>query len=280
MIVLIEPNLQKENILECVEAINSKLVSLGICTAMRGEYREVFQKAQRYDNYDELLKDCDAVISVGGDGTILQIAKQAAVYGKPVLGINKGRLGYMASLEMRELDLLGALVSGDYSVESRMMLEVVQQGCGKKHYALNEAVISRGSISRVVDMEVGCNNVTSFSYRADGLIVATPTGSTAYSLSAGGPVIDPKIKSIVLTPICPHSLFNRSIIFDSDVELSVTADAGTDNDVVLTIDGQICENVASNKAVIIKKCDYQAYFIKIKKTSFAEILSEKLLERN
>lgn len=280
MIALIEPNWQKENIVECVEAINDKLLSLNISTVMREENRSLFSKAQKYGRYDELIETCNVVISVGGDGTILRAAKQAAVRGKPVLGVNRGRLGYMANLEMKELDLLDRLVSGNYGIESRMMLEVSQEGSDKKYYALNDAVVSRGSMSRLVDLDVKCNNESSFSYRADGLIFATPTGSTAYSLSAGGPVIDPKIQSIVLTPICPHSLFNRSIIFDSGVELSVNAKAGEASEAVLTIDGYECENISPDKNVIIKKCGYQAYFIEIKKTSFAEILSEKLLERN
>lgn len=280
MTILIEPNLEKKNIFECVNAIVDKLKALHVTVVMRSEHELSFPNADRYGVYEEIIENCNAVISVGGDGTILQVAKQAAIHGKPVLGINKGRLGYLASLEMGELDLLESLAENSFDIESRMMLEVWQEGSEKKYYALNDAVISRSSMSRIVDLDVRCNNSTSFSYRADGLIIATPTGSTAYSLSAGGPVIDPKIKSIVLTPICPHSLFSRSIIFDSDVELEINAEVRADSGVVLTIDGQECENIMPNRSVIIRKCRYQAYFIKVKNTSFAEILSEKMLERN
>ena len=171
---------------------------------------------------DELYAHADLLIVLGGDGTILEAARRSAVRQTPILGINLGRVGYMAELEMGELDMLAHLfdrvtaeghIPADYSIETRSMLHVeVVNTAGEvrqQMYGLNDAVITNGSVSRIVDIELSENGNPVTTYRADGLIVATPTGSTAYSMSAGGPVTDPRVKCFCVTPICPHSLAAR-----------------------------------------------------------------------
>ena len=169
-----------------------------------------------------MLKSCDMVLTIGGDGTIIHAARKSAPLDKPLLGINTGRLGFVAELEPNELDMLQRIAEGNYSVEKRMMLKVTCKN--NDFYAMNDAVISRGSLSRLIDIDVSLAEDRGYicSYRADGLIVSTPTGSSAYSLAAGGPVVEPTMKCIVMTPVCSHSLFARPVVFSHHSRLAVT----------------------------------------------------------
>lgn len=228
---------------------------------------------------EETMAAADLVISVGGDGTLIHVAKRAAALGKAVLGINGGRLGYMTGMEAGELSRLLALIKGEYTVQSRMMLEVTVEGAkGQRTFtALNEAVISRGSLSRMVELQVGCNGRPVVSYRADGVIVATPTGSTAYSLSAGGPVVDPAVPCMLLTPICPHSLHTRPFIFDAGVTLSVTQTDG--NPLFLTVDGEEEIPLEKTDRVLLRRGKTAASIIRLDTRAFHEVLEQKLMDR-
>ena len=173
---------------------------------------------------EEIFEAADAVIVLGGDGSILDAARRAAPLGKPLLGINMGHLGYMTELEMSEISLLSRLVEGNYRIDERSMLSVSvlsERGVRNESFALNDAVISNGSISRVVDLELYEGGELVSSYRSDGIIVATPTGSTAYSMSAGGPIADPKLACLCVTPVCPHSLSARSLLFRDDAVIDI-----------------------------------------------------------
>ena len=228
---------------------------------------------------EKTMASADLVISLGGDGTLIHVAKRAAALGKPVLGVNCGRLGYMTGMEAGELSRLSALIRGEYTVQSRMMLEAtVESGAASKTFtALNEVVISRGSLSRMVELQVCCNGRKVASYRADGVIVATPTGSTAYSLSAGGPVVDPAVSCMLLTPICPHSLYTRPFIFDAGVTLSV---AQLDrNPLFLTVDGEEEIPLASSDRVTLRRSGVSASIIRLDSRAFHEVLEQKLTDR-
>ena len=173
---------------------------------------------------DAVYAQADILIVLGGDGSILEAARRAAQRGTPILGINLGRLGYMAELEMGDLDELDRLFTGDYHIDARSMLRVellsgneIKSFC----YALNDAVISNGSVSRMIDLELSEGGALVTTYRADGLIIATPTGSTAYSMSAGGAIVDPRVSCFCATPICPHSFIARPLIFSDDAVLEV-----------------------------------------------------------
>ena len=174
---------------------------------------------------EQLYKAADIIITIGGDGTIIRYAKRAAFDNKPVLGINAGRVGYLANIEQNELELLHKLKQNEYFVEKRMMLSVTVFENGRRlgeYNALNDAVITGGFISRIIDISVILGG-DSINYRADGLIISTPTGSTAYSMSAGGPIIDPLTQSMCITPICSHSLSAKPILLGAENTIKVKA---------------------------------------------------------
>ena len=173
-----------------------------------------------YLNYipiDKLFSVAELIIPLGGDGTILEVARRAVPAGKPMLGFNLGRVGYMATLEIEELDLLSGLFDGSYTIDERMMLNAyVQRSDGSEEWmlpVLNEIVLTRGTLSRMIDIELFCADEIAGKYRVEGLIFATPTGSTAYNMSAGGPVVDPSLDAVTVTPVCPHSPNSRPMVF-------------------------------------------------------------------
>lgn len=230
---------------------------------------------------DELFAKADVIAALGGDGTILHTAKEASRSGIPVLGINIGRLGFMAGLEVNELDGLERLISGNYITDDRMLLEITVDGGAHKtkYYALNDAVVSKGALSRIIDIVISCNGRPSGNYRADGVIVSTPTGSTAYSLSAGGPVVDPILESIAVTPICPHSLISRTVLFAPETVIGLQPQKLTDRDAYLTVDGQEVIKLKSYENVYISKAEMKAKLIRLKDISFYEVLYNKFTER-
>ena len=229
---------------------------------------------------DELLAACDMAIALGGDGTIIHCAKRAAAFGKSVLGINCGRLGFMAGLELDELDKLEQLIRGDYDIQYRMMVDVtVERPDGICRYsALNEAVISRGPLSRMIEIAVENDASPVCNYLADGVIVSTPTGSTAYSLSAGGPVVDPSLDCLLLTPICPHSLHTRPYIFHADSRLSVVPHRA-ESEVYLSVDGDVALAIPTGCRVCISRSDTRAALIRLRPQSFYQVLEQKLTNR-
>lgn len=283
MKIAILPNLNKVDAHKHTVRVIQKLVDLGANILMYAKYRDYFHcdEIVFYQDFYEMVTYCDVMIAIGGDGTIIHTAKHAAIAGKPLLGINLGRIGFVAGLELNELDRLQDLVDGRYHIEKRMMLEVAisQKEQKETYYALNDAVISRGALSRMIDLSVGFHDNKISHYRADGLIISTPTGSTAYSLSAGGPVIEPVMRCMLLTPICSHSLFSRSVLFGEDVKLTVQAAEGDDNEIFLTIDGETSVQIYEDHTVAIQAAEIEVSLIKIKDISFYEVLNEKLSER-
>ena len=227
------------------------------------------------------LADCDKVIAIGGDGTIMHVAKAAGALGIEVLGINGGKVGFLAGIEPDELDQLERLLSSEYSVESRNLLEVtVHTSTGNQTLlAMNEVVISRGSLSRLVDVTVHSGTTEVLSCRGDGVIVATPTGSTAYSMSAGGPVVDPGVWCLLLTPVCPHSLDSRSRVLPHDIVLTVQATTADGNPAFITIDGEQNIPLAPTDTVEVCISDEAVHLINLTDTDFYDKLRHKLLDR-
>lgn len=238
---------------------------------------------------DELYAEADLIIVLGGDGTILEAARRSAARGTPILGINLGRVGYMAELEMSELDLLGSLFDrttaegfkpASFEIEKRFMLNVeVLNTAGEVRqtmYGLNDAVITNGAVARIVDIELseGGNHVTT--YRADGLIVATPTGSTAYSMSAGGPVADPRVKCLCVTPICPHSLAARPLIFPDSATLEMRNVCQREKMLYLTVDGRSNCELYRNESVRITRSPMEINLVRLKSCGFYNRLRMKM----
>lgn len=277
------PNLSREGSRRHTANLIRRLRGLGAGALMKEKLKAGFDGlgVRFFGNVAEMVRACDVIVALGGDGTIIHCARIAAAYGKPILGVNIGRLGFVAGLEPDEFGRLENLISGDYDVENRMMLEVrLEQGeTTKKHVALNDAVIARGTFSRIIDLKVSLNDTRMCDYRADGLIVATPTGSTAYSLSAGGPVIDPCLNCILLSPICPHSLLSRPVVFSPDARLSVQAHSDYESEIILTIDGEIFSKLPAGARVEICRSPDTVQMIKLKSNNFYEIVNDKLGER-
>ncbi len=277
MKILIIPNYDKKDALECTEMIKDELCEMGAYVDIihhEHVYTKSFSKAEL-----EYISECDIVISVGGDGTILRSAKAAAVYDKPVLGINAGRLGFMSGLEKHELSSLSALADNTYTIENRMMLDVALFDAYNNRistmHALNDAVVSRGAQSRIIDLVIGFNENTKINCRADGVIFSTPTGSTAYSFSAGGPVIDPMINCIQLTPICSHSLLSRPMIFSKHSVLTAKGAELSDAEIFLTVDGEEAVKLPNGGYVEIRRSASYAKLIRIKDDCFYDVLKTK-----
>jgi len=218
---------------------------------------------------------CDAIIAVGGDGTILNAAHMVLPHGKPVLGVNAGRLGFLAGLEQHELDLLPRLAAGEFELDYRMLLHVQVQKNGqviRDSVCLNDAVLAR-RFPRIAEINVTCNDGQTLSYLGDGVIFATPTGSTAYNFSAGGPVVQPGIESILLTPICNHKAPARSIVFAADSQFCVEI---PDEELALGIDAQAPQPLQRGSCITICRHSSRAAFIRLKPASFLEIFNEKM----
>ena len=231
--------------------------------------------------YDELLETVDCMIVMGGDGTIIRAANSCARHNIPVLGINLGRIGFMTEIEPEMIkDALLKLMSGEYKTEKRMMMKAQIQKDGqtvKTFHALNDIVVSKAAGVRLVGIELYTDNELVNRYISDGLIIATPTGSTGYSISAGGPVVDPNMKLYVATPICAHMLSVRSAVLASDKQILIRLDSEYGcNQSIVTADGEVQGELCGNEEVIITKSQYELELIKIGNQSFYDTLIKKL----
>ncbi len=275
MLAAIIPNLTRKNAKPVTKKLLSKLDELQIdCFADEKQKDELKTKKIKYLPFDEMIEKCDLIISVGGDGTMLHCAK----YGKPVLGVNAGRLAFMAGIEPTELELLSELKNGNYTLDKRMMLKAAVTKNGEKlaeKICINDVVAARGEQIKMIEATVRCNGNIINDYFTDGIIISTPTGSTAYNLSAGGPVVDPQIESMLMTPICTHSLFSRTLIFKPDAELSITCNSDNIN---VSCDGDTMK-LEKGCVITVTKAPVCGEFIRIKTDTFLDVLNNKLAQR-
>ena len=267
--------------------VMEKLRSLGchIVVPTKGEEKlrarsPELAKEIEFLSFDKFYRSLDAVVALGGDGTILECARYAASYAVPVIGMNLGRLGYLAELEMNELDMIEEMVMGSYTLDERSMLKVAIKSAkkGRIHcgYALNDAILSNGSAPKVIDLQLNESNSPIASYRADGIIIATPTGSTAYSMSAGGAVVDPRLNCFCVTPICPHTLASKPLLFPDSTELELVNTWKREKMICLTLDGRQTYDVYFGDSVLVTKASFTAKFIRIKPRSFYQTLRSKM----
>lgn len=283
MKIAVLPNLTREYALKTTNEVIEQLVKYSAEIIMPDNLAEDFSQcgSVEFMSINSAVESSDVVIAIGGDGTILRTGKIAAEYGKPILGINAGRLAFMAGLERHELDLLGNLFSGEYTVDKRMMLDVMvfdESGmCVHRCNCINDAVFSRRVSRTIIEVSVENNGRFVNSFWGDGVIFATPTGSTAYSLSAGGPVVDPTIESILLTPVCTHSLFSHPIIFRADERMLVYATKEDEKELCVLCDGEEPVSIGEGCSTVVQRSDTNAEFIRIKSDSFIEILNSKML---
>ena len=225
------------------------------------------------------IRSADLLIAFGGDGTILHLARTVALHSVPVLGVNLGSLGFMSELEVNELDRLRDLAQGRFTVESRMMLDVSVLREGRQVYnniALNDAVISKGSIARVVRLDIFTEEGRLTRVGGDGIIVSTPTGSTGYSMAAGGPIVEPTAKNLLLTPICPHSTRSSSYVLSPDHVITVEAADANRKFVYLSVDGGKAFSLKNGDQVRVSTSKYTTKLVRLSKKSFCEILDKKM----
>ncbi|HJI92905.1 MAG TPA: NAD(+)/NADH kinase [Oscillospiraceae bacterium] len=283
MVISVFPNLNNNGVSELAFDVIKILTDGGADVYVQNEYKPIFKSTKaKFENFDKSMSLCDCAIAIGGDGTTLNIAKKAAFLNKSALGINAGRLGFMSGIERDELSLLTKLINKEYIIDERAMLKATIEKDGEvlsSHHCLNDIVVSRGNFARLIDVTITCDGRSVSNMRSDGVIISTPTGSTAYSMAAGGPVVSPEADCIIETPICPHSLMDRSIIFSADKELIVTANNDQNNSPIMTVDGQEAVNLTPGCQIHIKKSDITTKLIKLKPENFYEVLNKKIIER-
>lgn len=232
---------------------------------------------------DNIREDTDFIIVLGGDGTIIRNARLSCRYEIPILGINIGTLGFLSSVERNEAEgAVDSLLRGDYGIEERMLIEAEFVKADKSltsHLAVNDIVISRKGVSRLINTKISVNDDVVNTYSGDGVLVATPTGSTGYNLSAGGPVVTPEARLMVITPICPHSLNDRSIVVSSHDVITVkldTAGKSRDAEAIVTFDGQESETIGTDDMLVIRKAAVGVKLIRFKEKGFFKVLYKKL----
>lgn len=232
--------------------------------------------------FEQAVDGADMVISLGGDGSILHTAKHAAVHDIPVLGINVGRMGYMAELETNELSQLSRIIEGEYTTEERMMLDVEVFRDGQVIYSdtgLNDVVITKINYAKTVELDMYTDGFFISHYRGDGVIVATPTGSTAYSMSAGGPIVDPLSKNIIITPVCTHSLSAKPIVLSPNRRITIQALSPTEETMGVSVDGAEAQQLELGDRAVISKSNYITRLVRVKNKNFYDILCSKLSDR-
>lgn len=287
---LIKPNQDKPDAPRCANDAAATLLQIA---RERGQPAEILfaasdracvdapdlQDCVRFGDEDALLAECDIVMPIGGDGTIMRTAAVAAKAGKPVLGVNAGHLGFLSQIERNELPELARLFDGRYTVLERMMLEarVENEGASHSYIAINDVVMRHGDADRIVSIEVRQADKLVASQRADGVIFSTPTGSTAYSMSAGGPIVPPELSVILLTAICPHSAFNCSMVLAPEHRYTVREQpVGQAGGMYVSVDGVRVDKLQSGGSVTVGKSDTTAKFIDLGLREFFSNLNQKL----
>ncbi len=254
------------------------LQSRGIDVFMDQVSAERYPAAENVTRPEELASHVDVVAVFGGDGTFLYAARMVAAVGVPIMGVNLGSLGFLTEIKLEEMhNAFEGLIAGTYQVEERALLEVEVMREGRvlaRYLALNDAVINKGALARIIEIEVTVNAQLVTLTRADGLIISTPTGSTAYSLSAGGPIVYPTLEAFLITPICPHTLTNRPVVVPDRDVLEVVLRRGSG--VMLTVDGQVGMPIVQGDALKVRKAAVSVRIVQPAGSTFFKLLREKL----
>lgn len=256
-----------------IEFIIQKKATPLIPKAMEKYINESLDKIT-FLEYDSIFKICDFIVILGGDGTILSWAINIAKYNKSILGINMGNLGYLTDVEKADgFTAISKVLKNDYTIENRMMLDVEVDG--QNYIALNEVNVNNGNLAKMISIGIDINNQTIDKFRADGVIICTPTGSTAYNLSAGGPILKSDTELIAITYVCPHKLFSRPFVISSKDNVLVYT---INEEAFLSIDGRINLKISPFVQIRVKKSDFYTKIIKTTNFNFYDILRMKMLE--
>ena len=281
--VVMTPNPYRDRDFSCVREAQRVLEQAGvevkICLAFDVDPSFALPQDVPITDLNEGLKTAEALICFGGDGTILHTSKLAMRRNIPILGVNIGTVGFMAELESSEMELLAGLAADDYTLDERMTIFVRLLHEGRIIYrdtALNDAVITKGAVARVIQTAVFLDGVEAMNFSGDGLIAATPTGSTAYSMSAGGPIVEPSADNIILTPICAHNLQPRSLIASPQRRVEIQVGRINRRNAFLSVDGGKAMRVYSGDRIFLEMGNQKTKLLKLKNTTFFDIVKSKL----
>ena len=253
-------------------------IDLYITTRIESQLKDLDLDCHLIKSSDDFA-NLDFILTLGGDGTILSLARAVGDHGTPILGIHLGKLGFMAEVVLEDMfPRLDAVAAGDYNIQKRMVIKCIVKNGNEPQifYALNDIVVDRGKSHRLLNCELLANDNFVAKYNADGLIVATPTGSTAYSLASGGPIVMPTFGSMVVTPICPHTLTLRPIVFPDDQILEISFPINGREEMALAIDGQVNEYLKSTAKVVIKKATFKINMVNFMDSNYFNTLRTKL----
>ena len=280
--VILTPNPYRDKNFQTVREAMRILKEAGLqprlCLPFEVDRSYELPKDLRFSKLERELPNAELVICFGGDGTILHMAKAATRKGIPILGVNIGTMGFMAELESTELDKLKSLATDDYTLDGRMMLDVTVQRDRDIIFhdiCLNDVVITKGAVARIVHLAVKCDGVEAMECGGDGVIVATPTGSTAYSLSAGGPIVEPEAKNIIITPICAHDVGSRCIVASEKRVVSVQMVRNARRNAYLSVDGGKAIRLNMGDVATIKTSKLETKLVRLKDRSFYDVVNAK-----
>ena len=280
--VILTPNPYRDKNFQTVRSTMQILKDAGIqpklCLPFEVDRSYDLPRDLRFSRLDRELPNAELVICFGGDGTILHMAKAATRKGIPILGVNIGTMGFMAELESTELDKLAKLAKGEYTLDSRMMLDVTVQRDRDIIFhdiCLNDAVVTKGAVARIVHLAVKCDGIQAMECGGDGIIVSTPTGSTAYSYSAGGPIVEPEAKNIIITPICAHEMGSRSIVASDKRVVTLEMVLNARRNAYVSVDGGKAFRLNMGDVVTIKKSHLETKLVRLKDHSFYDVVNAK-----
>lgn len=280
--IILTPNPYRDKNFQTVRSAMEVLKDTGadvrICLPFEVDRSYDLPRDLRFHRLDREISDAKMVVCFGGDGTILHMAKTATRHGVPILGVNIGTMGFMAELESSELSQLERVAKGDYSIDNRMMLDVTvhrDRDIIFHDICLNDVVVTKGAVARIVHLTVNCDGVQALECGGDGIIVATPTGSTAYSLSAGGPIVEPEANSMLITPICAHDVASRSIVASDKRTITVALSRNARRNAFLSVDGGKALKMNIGDVATVRRSELTTKLVRLKDRSFYDVVNMK-----
>lgn len=280
--VILTPNPYRDKnfqtVREAVRVLKDAGMDVKICLPFEVDKTYELPKDLYFSRLDRELPGASMVICFGGDGTILHMAKAATRHGIPILGVNIGTMGFMAELESIELSQLARIASGDYTIDKRMMLDITvhrDRDIIFHDICLNDVVITKGAVARIVHLSVNCDGVEAMECGGDGVIIATPTGSTAYSLSAGGPIVEPDAHSMLITPICAHDVASRCIVASENRIITVALTRNARRNAFLSVDGGKALRMNMGDIATVRKSNLFTKLVRLKERSFYDVVNMK-----
>ena len=280
--IILTPNPYRDKdfqtVRNAIQILSETGIDVRVCLPFEVDRSYELPKDIRFSRLDRELPGASIVICFGGDGTILHMAKAATRHGIPILGVNIGTMGFMAELESSELHLLKRLADDDYAIDKRMMLDVTvhrDRDIIFHDICLNDAAITKGAVARIVHLKVECDGVQAMECGGDGVIISTPTGSTAYSLSAGGPIVEPDANSILVTPICAHDVASRCMVVSEKRQITVSLSPNARRNAFISVDGGKALRMNIGDVATIRKSPLVTKLVRLKNRSFYDVINTK-----